>query len=138
MWKGICCWECIVEQKSKNGSFAQLHMLFTGNINVITSSVLNVQLITERLKYRDVLFERINIAVKQMILTANSFHVFDDIGSFFKFAFKKRVRDSMCHLASSLDCLPNMLGFNGDWKKGGFPHKFNIPDYQTYIDWYLA
>ena len=51
-----------------NGSFAQLNMLFTGNINVTTSSVLNVQRITERLKNIDVLFARINIAVKWTIL----------------------------------------------------------------------
>ena len=39
----------------------------------------------------------------------------------------------MCHLASSLDSLPKMLGFSGDWKKGFFPHKFNIPDNQAYF-----
>ena len=44
-----------------------------------------------------------------------------------------KFRDSMCHLSTSLDSLPKMLGFSGAWKKGFFPHKFNIPDNQTYI-----
>ena len=44
-----------------------------------------------------------------------------------------KFRDSMCHLANSLDTLPTMLGFSGDWKKGFFPHKFNVPDKQKYV-----
>ena len=39
----------------------------------------------------------------------------------------------MCHLATSLDCLPKILGFNGTWKKGFFPHTFNVPANQNYI-----
>ena len=44
-----------------------------------------------------------------------------------------KFRDSMCHLASSLDSLPKMLGFSGDWKKVFFPLKFNVPDNQKYV-----
>ncbi|KAI8903035.1 DNA polymerase type B, organellar and viral-domain-containing protein [Gorgonomyces haynaldii] len=44
-----------------------------------------------------------------------------------------KFRDSMCHLASSLDSLPKMLGFSGNWKKGFFPHKFNTRENQAYV-----
>ena len=44
-----------------------------------------------------------------------------------------KFRDSMCHLTSALDSLPKMLGFSGDWKKGVFPHKFNVPENQQYV-----
>jgi hypothetical protein len=39
----------------------------------------------------------------------------------------------MCHLATSLDSIPKMLGLTGNWKKGFFPHKFNNPDHQNYV-----
>ena len=39
----------------------------------------------------------------------------------------------MCHLARSLDDLPKMLGLKGNWKKGVFPHKFNVPENQNYV-----
>ena len=116
----------------------------------------------------------------QKVVDKNSFHVFNDIGSFLKFAMSKKrsyfwahsgqgydsrllfsyvshvstlykptniimrgekilqfcikttkFRDSMCHLTSALDSLPKMLGFSGDWKKGFFPHKFNVPEIKS-------
>ena len=61
------CMKLGVKQKNWNGSyasFAQRHMLLTGNINAIKSTVLNVQRITEGLENTDVSFARINISVK--------------------------------------------------------------------------
>ena len=44
-----------------------------------------------------------------------------------------KFRDSMCHLATSLDSLPRMLGFEGECEKGFFPHKFNTSENHSYI-----
>lgn len=44
------------------------------------------------------------------------------------------VRDSLCHIATSLAAMPKMFGLDEEqYKKGYFPYLFNTPEHQSYV-----